>query len=99
MTCAKRQVAAVLVSRNGHTYRGTNDCAQPQDVCPREPGEGYEKCKSICQQSHHAEVGALKQAALSARGGKMLVFNHNYCCQECLDAMAEAGIVSVEFIE
>lgn len=91
MTCAKRQVKAVLVGYSGRTYTGTNDCANPQDVCPREPGEDYEKCRSVCGQVGHAEIDALLQAGPDARGGIMRV-DHTYACDECIEAMKAAGV-------
>lgn len=97
MTCAKRKVVAILFANNGHTYRGTNDCATPQEVCPRLPGEGYEKCISICHQRGHAETEALRQAGENARGSLVIVYNHDYCCDGCTIAMKAAGVARVEF--
>ena len=60
--CAKRRVSCTIIDRGGRVFTGENDCANPQAVCPRAPGEGYEKCRSICQQAGHAEIMALEAA-------------------------------------
>jgi tRNA(Arg) A34 adenosine deaminase TadA len=97
MTCAKRRVWAVLTGRSGRQYLGTNDCATPVVVCPRAAGEGYEKCKSICNQGSHAEIDALRKAGDDARGGTVEIIGHDHACGECVEAMAAAGIVEVKF--
>lgn len=95
--CAKRRVQAVLVGASGLQYAGENVCMTPQQVCPRAPGEGYEKCKSVCGQLHHAEVQALLAAGDDARGGTMRV-NYERCCDACLIAMADAGVSAVVLV-
>lgn len=92
--CAKVRVQAVLIGRSGKAYVGENLCLAPQPVCPRLPGEGYEKCVSICAQLHHAEEQALRMAGTDARGGVMLVGYH-YCCDACTEAMIDAGVARV----
>lgn len=94
MTCAKRRVKAVLVGASGYRYIGTNACTNPQEVCPREHGEGYDKCRSVCGQAHHAEVDALLQAGEDAMGGTMRV-DHTYACAGCIAAMNAAGVARI----
>ena len=91
MTCAKVRVVAFLVGRSGKWYDGENWCANPQQVCPRLPGEGYEKCQSVCQQNAHAEVEAIQAAGDDACGGLMYVKYH-YCCEACTRACNAAGV-------
>ena len=86
-----RRVQAVLVCKDGAIHAGENICMTPQQVCPRAEGEGYEKCKSVCGQLHHAEVQALAMAGDNARGGIMCV-NYHYCCDACMRLMADAGV-------
>lgn len=62
MTCAKVVVRARLVLPGGRSFEGENDCRNPQPTCPRLPGEGYEKCRSVCRQTGHAEQRALLAA-------------------------------------
>lgn len=82
MTCAKAEVHAVLITTDGRLFEGTNWCASPQAVCPRAPGEGYEKCHSICGISAHAEVNAIAAAGDAARGSTIVVAYH-YVCDGC----------------
>lgn len=77
---------------------GRNDCANPQPTCPRLSGEGYEKCRSICQQAGHAELEALKAAkerGLDLTGGSAYIFGHYWICEPCGKALLEAGIRKV----
>jgi deoxycytidylate deaminase len=95
--CAKRHVEATLITASGRMYHGTNACENPQVRCPREVGEGYEKCKSICQQGAHAEINALN-AAVAAEGtyvaidADVVVYGHYYGCEHCSRTLAEAGV-------
>lgn len=82
MTCAKAEVHAVLITPSGETFEGTNWCASPQITCPRAPGEGYEKCHSICGISAHAEVNAIAAAGDAAPGSTIVVAYH-YVCDGC----------------
>lgn len=91
MTCAKVRVEAILIGRSGKWYEGENHCTSPQASCPRLPGEGYEKCKSVCQQDAHAEVEAIRAAGDDACGGLMYV-NYHYCCPDCTRACDAAGV-------
>lgn len=93
--CAKRQVICVIVAINGKRYVGENDCANPQVQCPRLPGEGYEKCRTICQQAGHAEAEAVKAAGPNARGGHATLTGHYWMCEPCGAALRDAGVASL----
>lgn len=93
--CAKRQTICVITTAGGTKFRGANDCANPQAVCPRLPGEGYEKCQSICQQAGHAEAEAIKTAGEHAKGARAELWGHYYICEPCGRALREAGITSL----
>jgi len=93
--CAKTHVVCVISTPSGHVFKGTNWCANPQEVCPRSAGEGYDKCKSICKQEGHAEVDALKLAGDKARGASAVLTGHSYACQSCQEALFGAGISSL----
>lgn len=91
--CAKREVRCVLVDRiSGHDVVGENWCRNPQKVCPREEGEGYEKCKTICQQDNHAEEDALRQLNGDAYGYHAILYGHDYYCPSCQKALFAAGV-------
>lgn len=69
----------------------TNACLNPQPVCPREAGEGYDKCTSVCEQPGHAEVDAIRQALdvthfTSLAGATIYVEGHDHACDHCRGA-------------
>lgn len=101
--CAKRRVRCVIYPVGMAPIAGENDCANPQEVCPRAPGEGYAKCASICGQDGHAELVALRKAESwvgnaggSLEGAKAVVLGHYWICEPCGRALREAGIKTVE---
>jgi hypothetical protein len=92
--CAKQTVRCVIWLANGEAVAATNACLNPQPKCPREPGEGYEKCKTICQQLGHAEVQAVQLAArigADLKGSRAVITGHTYACQHCQETLAKAG--------
>jgi deoxycytidylate deaminase len=92
--CAKSPVRCVI--RNGYMeFTGENDCANPQAVCPRAPGEDYTKCQTICQQAGHAEVEAVKKAGIHAKHGTAYLFGHYYACEPCARALRDAGVTEI----
>ena len=98
MTCAKKIVRCYLVKEGGHLYAGENTCDFPQQVCPRAPGEGYEKCKSVCRQQGHAEELALKAAGKNAEGCDAWLSGIGYYCRECQEKLFAAGVKSLRIL-
>lgn len=96
--CAKQTVNCVIISENGKRYSGTNYCNNAQPSCPREVGEDYTKCKTICQQSGHAEINALAAAGENARGGRAVLSGHTYVCMDCQHALFAAGVKSISVV-
>lgn len=93
MTCAKLMVGCVLILPDGRTYTGTNACKTPQVECPRLPGEGYPKCKTVCNQTGHAETQAIAAAQGASLTGAVAYVSHpSYVCQHCQDSLQAAGI-------
>ena len=93
--CAKQVVTATFVSPGGLHYVGRNDCKRPQASCPREPGEGYDKCVSVCGQEFHAEIAAVFSAAADGsptKGGHVYVEGHTCICENCFGSLAAFGI-------
>lgn len=95
--CAKRRVVCYLYQQGEEQFniRGENDCANPQTKCPRAPGEGYEKCRSICQQDDHAELMALRKAkalGVDLKGASAMISGHYWICEPCGKALQDAGI-------
>lgn len=95
--CAKQRVRCEVVLPDGRKFTGENWCMSPQRVCPREPGEGYEKCKSICQQIGHAEQVVARFAdEVDFTGATATLFGHTYFCQECQEMLFAAGVRFLE---
>jgi len=99
--CAKRRVTCQIVYGGSpeEFVMGENDCANPQAACPRLPGEGYEKCQTICQQGDHAEIKALRQLEGHDLSHAMaIIVGHYYICEPCGAALRDAGIGRVVLI-
>lgn len=95
MTCAKRRVQCVIVTEDGKSFVGENDCSNPQNICPRAPGEDYTKCRTICQQTGHAEVNALRAAGPEARGALAVLIGHSHYCAACQIELFRAGVTAL----
>ena len=94
MTCAKLVVTCTIVTPDHWRFVGRNDCDNPQPTCPRAPGEGYEKCASICQQHGHAEEVALHLADEYAIGARAYIEGHTHVCRNCQQVLTAAGVKS-----
>jgi deoxycytidylate deaminase len=96
--CAKRRTIALVVLKDGSSYVGENSCLTAQEVCPRAPGEGYEKCRTVCHQFHHAEEAALIAARrdnpLCDFEGARMAVSHHYGCASCTALLAKHGITA-----
>jgi len=90
--CAKQTVKCTLVTADGGHIVGTNACMNPQLICPREPGEGYAKCHSVCAQLGHAEEQALNLAGSKAFGAHAYVEGHVWACKSCQIKLFERGV-------
>jgi len=90
--CAKRNVVAMLETLDGDVYMSSNYCCKPQAKCPRTEEEGYEKCKSVCEQPGHAETNVLRLAGEKAKGGTMYIFGHYRQCPDCAKACKRAKV-------
>ena len=100
--CLKQTVVALLVAVDGSYFVGSNWCASPQDTCPREnskSGEDYELCRSVCNQSAHAEVNACKKAGAKAKGSTLYLIGHTYCCDSCKKVMKKYGVKTINILE
>lgn len=90
--CAKATVTCIIVSPEGRQFVGTNYCNNAQSICPRAPGEGYEKCASICDQEGHAEEVAISLAGPAAIGATAYITGHTYACQKCQEKLFGGGV-------
>jgi len=102
MTCAKKVVTCTLWNpETENTIVGTNWCRNPQVTCPRAPGEGYEKCKTICDQFGHAEETALymlHHTNPDATGYHATVGGIGWACRSCQEKLYAAGIESIRCV-
>lgn len=92
--CAKTVVRCFIVAKSGDIFIGENECENPQSVCPRELGEGYEKCASICRQVGHAEEMAVRLAGEKCVGAHAYLQGHTYACMHCQHKMFGAGVAA-----
>jgi len=90
--CAKTVIRCTIIATSGEVIVGENWCENPQEVCPRTFGEGYEKCKTICKQLGHAEEVAVKLAGAKALGAAAYLEGHTYACMDCQHSLFDAGI-------
>lgn len=101
MTCAKKRVVAVIADAEGKILGvGENTCNEPQEVCPRLPGEGYHKCKTVCLQPFHAEMDAIAKAAFAGhdiRGASCTILGIDRVCEDCEWTLKAAGITDIRF--
>lgn len=96
--CTKQTVTATIVTPEGERFVGTNYVRNAQPVCPRADmptGVGYELCRTVCDQSGHAEPNAILEAGEKARGATLYIEGHTYACEPCKAACAAAGIVDI----
>ena len=98
--CLKQSVIALIITQDNKEIFGSNHINTFVDVCPRvekgcKTGEGYELCKSICLQNFHAEVDAIETAKknnIDLKSASLYLYNHTYCCDNCISKMKESGI-------
>lgn len=97
MRCAKHVTTCVITSNDGKEIYGENYCLNPQEVCPRLPDEGYEKCKTICKQVGHAEeVAVMKALELGVNLSEAkATIGHKRVCDNCTDILEMHGIKEV----
>lgn len=100
--CFKQQTGVVIVNNGRIITSGSNE-GQLQTWCEREKlgcktGEGYEHCKNICKQFHHAERSAIHRAlssGMDVKGAKLYLSGHWWACAPCWKWCADAGIVEI----
>jgi len=99
MKCAKQITTCIITTKNGEEFYGENFCLVPQTECPREEGEGYEKCKTICFQIGHAEEVAIMEAMkheADLQAAKVII-GHERICDNCEELLTKHGITNIIF--
>ena len=85
--CFKREVCAVIINKKGQIATGQNLISNGLiGECPRDVGEGYEKCTSICRQEGHAEAMAIQDAMdrkIDIEGANLYLMGHYRVCDSC----------------
>ncbi len=94
MTCAKVVVTCTIIAATGERFVGRNDCANPQPVCPRLPGEDYRKCIAICRQAGHAEEVAVKLAGSKSINAVAYIEGHHRICENCESVLQNAFVAA-----
>jgi deoxycytidylate deaminase len=94
--CAKQTVICTIITPEGYRFYGSNSCLNPQKECPREPGEDYTKCSTICDQQGHAEEQALRAAGNHAKGARAYIEGHTWVCKNCQEKLFAAGVESIK---
>lgn len=99
MNCAKHIATCTIVTQKGETFYGENHCLVAQAECPREEGEGYEKCKSVCFQIGHAEEVAVMHALHAGADlhGASAEIGHERICDNCKALLGNHGITNIKF--
>ncbi|WPH68528.1 hypothetical protein [Stenotrophomonas phage BUCTxx99] len=97
--CVKRPVSAVVTLKDGRILIGGNVCTNPQTKCPRQPGEGYQKCYTVCGQLDHAEQVAIRLLVREQLPGNVRdhvasidVYNHAGPCDACKRMLGAFGL-------
>lgn len=88
--CLKQTVKALIVSKDNQMVLGSNAINNDVTSCPRvekncKTGEGYDLCKSACNQNEHAEVTAIQnaeKAGIDIRGAKLYLSGHTLMCNK-----------------
>ena len=94
----KKQTCIAIIVKDGRFWIGSNWVENEQLQCPRKDlpsGVGYEMCKNICNQPHHAEVDACINAGENAKDATLYLIGHTYCCDNCKKVMEEYGIKEI----
>ena len=90
--CAKTRVICTLITKDRQKFVGENLCKTPQTKCPRKPGDGYEKCRTVCGTIGHAEMAVLKLAEGKTMGASVYLEGHTHICVLCMRALKIAGV-------
>ena len=84
---------------NGSDYHKTHQCQRVILGC--KSGEGYELCEG-CHPKNHSEQKAIKNAqdyGNDTNGAVLHLWGHWWCCQDCWEAIIQAGISQVFLLE
>ena len=101
--CRDKTIVAVLTHEpTGQKFYGTNGIKRDVGHCPRNKSnhrinEGYDKCRIICWQKHHAEIAALLSAVRHAPNLPLNqcvidVYGTLRVCDNCQMVLNEHGV-------
>lgn len=98
--CLKQVVKALIYQRGEKLLLVAYNDIENESVseCPRQgmlSGEGYELCKSICNQQGHAEIQAVDKAielGIDLSDCYLVIEGHSYICNECQSYMRKHGL-------
>lgn len=101
--CRDKTIVAVLTHKpTGQKFYGTNGIKRDVGYCPRNESnhrmnDGYDKCRNICRQEHHAEIAALLLAVrhvpnLPLNQCVIDVYGTHQVCNNCQMVLDKHGV-------
>ena len=101
--CRDKTIVAVLTHKpTSQKFYGTNGIKRDVGYCPRNEynhrmNEGYDKCRNICRQKHHAEIAALLSAVrhvpnLPLNQCVIDVYGTYHVCNNCQMVLDKHGV-------
>ena len=101
--CRDKTIVAVLTHEpSGQKFYGTNGIKRDVGYCPRNQANdrinmGYDKCKQVCWQEHHAEVAAINRALkhvsiVELQQCTVKVYGTKQVCIYCQKALMQYGV-------
>ena len=101
--CRDKTIVAVLTHKpSGQKFHGTNGIKRDVGYCPRNQANdrinmGYDKCKQVCWQEHHAEIAALLSAVrhvpnLPLNQCVIDVYGTYQVCNNCQMVLGKHGV-------
>ena len=101
--CRDKTIVAVLTHKpSGQKFYGTNGIKLDAGYCPRNQANdrinmGYDKCRNICGQEHHAEIAALLSAVrhvpnLPLNQCVIDVYGTHQVCNNCQLVLDKHGV-------
>lgn len=101
--CRDKTIVAVLTHKpTGQKFYGTNGIKRDVGYCARNESnhrmnEGYDKCRNICRQEHHAEIAALLSAVRHVPNPPLHqcvidVYGTHQVCNNCQMVLDKLGV-------
>ena len=89
----------IAAGANGSDYHDKHGCKRAKLGLPS--GQGYDLCEG-CSPKNHGEATAIRNAqenGIDVEGADLYLWGHWWCCEDCWNAMIDAGIRNVYLLE